>query len=353
MTKLFIPSLHAFRGFAIINIVAIHAIEFIFYFAGTAKSTEKPDLTPFAWTESILLHDSTLYFTFISAILFSLILSERGYIHFFKSKLLNVALPYLFFTCIMTWRNWSIDGTLTFFEGGPLQFFIQVCENLVTGGTVFSFWYIPVLFVLYLATPIFAKLLSNPNGKWLVVLIILAPLVCSRAWPDITWTNFAYFLGAYMLGMLVGANYRKTIHLMERYLFLVILIAVASTAALFGLFYLESPKWGIIAFDESAWYVQKIAFSGLVIVLFERIMSRVPKWLDLLGNYAFSIYFLHAYLLFELYALMERFLTPPTSLPFILALAILNVIVVIAISMAITYISKLLLGKYSRNVVGA
>lgn len=353
MTTKFIPSLHAFRGFAIINIVAIHAIEFIFFFAGTADITPKPDLTPFAWGESILFHDSTLYFTFISAILFSLILAERGYAHFFKSKLTNVVLPYLFFTCIVTWRNWGLDGTLTIFDGSLLDFTALVGKNLLTGGAIFSFWYIPVLFVLYLATPLFSTLLTMNKAKWLVVLLILAPLVCSRAWPDITWTNFAYFLGAYMLGMVVGKNYRKTIELTERYRLLLALIAVVSTAVLVGLFYLESPKWGMIIFTESTWYVQKIAIAGLVILLFERTMTSVPKWLDVLGNYAFSIYFLHAYLLFEMYEVMAKIIAPPTNLTTILALALLNVVLVIAISVVMTYAVKLLLGKYSRNIVGS
>jgi len=156
-----------------------------------------------------------------------------------------------------------------------------------------------------------------------------------------------------MLGMVVGANYRRTIKLTERYLLLVVVTALASTAALFGLFYLESPKLGIIAFDESAWYVQKTAIAALVLLLFERIMTKVPKWLDILGNYAFSIYFLHAYLLFEMYDLMEKTITPPTSLPIILALAILNVVLVLAFSVIITSLCKFILGKYSRRIVGA
>lgn len=350
--KKFIPSLHAFRGFAIINIVAIHAIEFIFFFAGTADTRPKPDLTPYTWAESILFHDSTLYFTFISAILFSLILAERGYENFFKSKLTNVLLPYLLFTCIMSWRSWGLEG-LKIFDGDLLEFVALVGKNLLTGGAIFSFWYIPVLFVLYLATPIMAQLLTIKKAKWLVALLILAPLVCSRAWPDITWTNFAYFLGAYMLGMVVGTNYRKTIELIERYLLLVTLMAIISTFVLVGLFYLDSPKWGIITSTESAWYVQKIAIAGLVILFFERTMDTVPKWLDVLGNYAFSIYFLHVYLLFEMYGVMTKMITAPTSIPFILVLAIVNLLLVLAFCVGITYAFKFLLGKYSRSVIGS
>lgn len=350
-TNKFSPPLHAFRGFAIINIVAIHAIEFIFYFVDTAESTHKPDLTPYAWAESILFHGSTLYFTFISAILFSLVLAERGYTNFFKSKLSNVLLPYLFFTSLVTWRSWT-DEAVTVFDGSLVEFIALTGNNLLTGNAIFAYWYIPVLFVLYLLTPAFAKLLAIKEAKWLVVLIILAPLVFSRVWPDVTWTNYAYFSGAYMLGLVVGANYKKTIELIERYFLLFVLAAIASTAALVALFYYESPKWGVIVFAESAWYVQKVAFSGLVIVLFERTINKVPMWLDVLGNYAFSIYFLHAYLLFEMYTIMAKIMAAPTSLPIILSLALLNVVLVIAISVAITYVCKLLLGKYSRNIIG-
>ena len=140
----YFASLHAFRGFAIINIVAIHAIEFIFHFTSTAQV--KANLTAYAWTESILLHDSTLYFTFISGILFSLVLVDRGYVRFYKSKLINVFLPYLFFTVFITWRGWRLaNDSPSYFDAGFLNFLNAVSKNLITGGAIFSFWYIPVL----------------------------------------------------------------------------------------------------------------------------------------------------------------------------------------------------------------
>jgi hypothetical protein len=64
-------------AFAIINIVAIHAFEFIFYMAGTVENGSEEALGYLAWADGILLHDSTLYFTFISGILFSMILAKR------------------------------------------------------------------------------------------------------------------------------------------------------------------------------------------------------------------------------------------------------------------------------------
>ena len=345
----FVPSLHAFRAFAIINIVAIHA----FYFARTVEEASKPNLTPYDWGQSILFHDSTLYFAFISAILFSLVLAERGYVRFFRSKMVNVFSPYLFFTCVMTIFHFSPKGVFTVFDQTVFDLATTIGKNLLTGGAIFTFWYIPVLLVLYLATPVLFTLMAVNKAKYLVVLIILAPLVCSRAWPDFTWTNFVYFLGAYMLGLVVGAHFRASVDMVQKCLWPFILVALLSSAALVGLFYLDEPSWGIVNFSESAWYVQKIALAGLVILFFERTISTVPRWLDVLGRYGFSIYFLHGFLLFVMYHIMSRLISPPTSVFVILSLAILNTVLVIALSVVITYLFKLILGKYSRNVVGA
>ena len=54
---------------------------------------------------------------------------------------------------------------------------------------------IGLLAVLYLLTPLLARLVSYPGATWLKATIILAPLVVSRVWP-IGWPNVVYFLGA-------------------------------------------------------------------------------------------------------------------------------------------------------------
>lgn len=352
MAKTLIPSLHAFRGFAIINIVAFHTIEFVLSFAETADEPATSKITPFVWGERILFHDATLYFTFISGLLFSLVLRQRSYSVFFTSKLKNVVLPYIVFSSLMTWLSFGNEG-FSVFSGSGQEFVALVSKNIITGGAIFTFWYIPVLIVLYLATPILEKILSIGKAKWLVILIILSPLVFSRVFPEVVWTNFAYFLGAYMLGMTAGRHYQKTIELIQHYIFIVVLTLVASTALLVALFYFEVPNLGIINFLESAWYIQKIALSGLVILLLERSLNRVPTWLDVLSNYAFSIYFLHAFLLYLMYGLMVSVTTAPASIISVLSLSLLNFVLVLLTAVVLTYALKRLLGKHSRSIIGA
>ncbi len=346
--------LHAFRGFAILNIVVIHAFGFVFYLAESMQNPAESALMVLDWVNSILFHDSTLYFAFISGILFSMVLQDRGYKRFFKSKLAYVGMPYLFFTLLFTWRNWPFDGgAAVYFDGTALEFLQLVGMNFLTGGAIFTLWYIPVLLVLYIATPLFARLLSIEGAKWLNVAIVLSPLIISRVWPAISWTNYAYFLGAYLLGMYTGANYGSVIELVRRHAVLFVAAAIGTTAILVALFASEGPAWGIVRFTESAWYLQKIAISGLVLLWFERSITTVPKWLDMLGNYAFSIYFLHGYLLFEFYALMERTGLVLESVPVIIFWAIATYIAVIATSVLITFTAKKALGGKSRYFLGA
>ena len=346
--------IHAFRGFALLNIVVIHAFGFVFYLAESMDNPAESVLKVLNWMNSILFHDATLYFAFISGILFSMILQERGYVRFFKSKFNYVVLPYLFFTALFTWRAWPLDGgAAVIFDGTMLEFLQASGKNLLTGGAVFTLWYIPVLLVLYIATPVFAKLLETKGAKWLNVVIMLSPLIISRVWPAISWTNFAYFLGAYLLGMYTGANYRLVIETVRRHVVLFIAIAIGATAILVALFISDDPGWGVIRFSESAWYVQKIAISGLVLLWFERSITTVPKWLDVLGNYAFAIYFLHGYLLFEMYSVMERTGLVLENGALILFWAIVTYVGVIAASILIAFAAKTAFGGRSRYFMGA
>jgi surface polysaccharide O-acyltransferase-like enzyme len=74
--KQFLGYLHNFRGFAIINIVAIHAV--VFAFLGASNFKFNPN-NPIAIANEILFHNATIYFAVISGILFSAVLKSKGY----------------------------------------------------------------------------------------------------------------------------------------------------------------------------------------------------------------------------------------------------------------------------------
>ena len=94
-TTSFIGYLHSFRGFAIINIVLIHAVVAVWLALG------RPEANLIMTIADILFHDSTLYFAVISGILFTLVLKHKGYPKFYMSKLKFIIIPYVFISIIL------------------------------------------------------------------------------------------------------------------------------------------------------------------------------------------------------------------------------------------------------------
>ncbi len=355
MAKAFNNPIHAFRGFAIINIMAIHAFAFVLYYAGTNENPAGTALSILGPANSILLHDSTLYFTFISGILFSMILAERGYARFYQSKFSYVLLPYLFFTILYSLR--FMDGPpgspTVFFDGSATELLRNIGFNLLTGKSIPIFWYVPVLTSLYLATPLLARLVATERGTWIKALIILAPLVCSRVWPAVSWTNYVYFLGAYLIGLIVGAHYQQSLQFIERYRLWLIAVAIGSSAAIYFKGFFEIPTVGITNLEESAWYIQKIAFAGLVLLWFEKTMTSVPKWLGLLGEYAFALYFTHIYILIEIVAYISGAGILLDTGPMIFLTMVGVFLLMTGISVLLIFTVKALIGTRSRYFLGA
>lgn len=201
----FIPHIHAFRGLAIIAIVAAHAWSFPIFWTGTLDSQE---LTALFHIMETLFHGATLFFAIISGVLFSQILVKRSWRSFFKGKLLNVLLPYTILTLLITILNWQFAPVNTPPDWPVIaQFSLNYLSNLLYGQAMIHFWYIPVIMVLFIATPILHRI--QMQYLWLSLLIALLPLLVSRSpFPDfLKVQSFVYFMGAYQLGMLIGSYY--------------------------------------------------------------------------------------------------------------------------------------------------
>ena len=111
--------------------------------------------------------------------------------------------------------------------------------------------------------------------------------------------------------------------------------------------------YGFTYVAESAWYLQKLAFAGLVLLWFENTMTRVPKWLDVLGNYAFALFFIHGFLAFQFVIWMSQYNVRFDSSFELLSYLVLSFVFALGGSVLLTYLGKRLLGKYSRYFLGA
>ena len=358
----FLGYLHSFRGFAILNIVAIHAFGYALYAVSNNNFSPK---NPFSIGNELLFHNSTIYFAVISGILFSVVLKSKGYKRFYSSKLKNVLLPYLFLTLLFSIFNPIFNPPIYIPFGLHPDFFSYLkaaLNNFIFAKAQFPYWYIPILLFLYLVTPLLDYIMAIKKcGTGLLLLIVLLPLVVSRvelmdmAEGDLpSLHTMIYFMGAYAAGIYFGANPEERFDWVKRNSFLFIVIAILSTVLLLYFELKDINKFGSWSLMSTLYYIQKMSLSGIVIILFKNLGERQPRWLVPFANYAFAIYFLHAFFLDLLYDFLQPIATLKAIAPFNLLLtAILFLAVSLALSMFVAWLFKKLFGKYSRMLLGS
>ncbi len=301
-----------------------------------------------------LFHGSTIYFALISGLLFSLILRERGWRKFFNSKLLHVVAPYAFINLIFILAFWPMIAEWLTSEGRSTNLITFYLQALVSGSLMTQFWYIPVLVVLYIATPAFDFLIQRRRLIWGAILIALVPLVVSRTiFPNLlSGQTIIYFAGAYTLGMLMGTHYEVVQELIRRYLRAFWVAAVGCSLVICLLYLNETEATGIFSVSESLYYVQKVAMAGLVLHYFARNEASLPKWLSVLGTYAFAIYFLHLFFVNIGSEVVVRATQGSANALTASGGGLFILLSSIGLSLLLAWIFKKLFRKYSRMLVG-
>lgn len=345
--------LHLYRALAIILIVAAHSWALpIFYY--TPDFSLAPRLVLLSSVTETLFHDGTIIFALISGLLFSLVLKARGWKRFYGSKMNYVLLPYIVMTFVYTLIHWKITW-VGFFEIKPdnLQgYLLAALHNIPRGLGGFHLWYIPVLLVLYVVTPIINHIVSR-QYYLLMGVIILALLFASRVWPQFSWLTVLYFLGPYTIGVIIGAHYKKSLQFIRQHS--MCLLMVLSITSVFSVFFyeIEFEYLGFVSIRESIFYLQKLAMAGLLLVAIYYMEKNLPAWLDKIGNYSFPLYFIHP----ALAILAVKFLKEQGLLSdnpwYVIALGSALLLYVISASMLISLLIKKLTGKYSRMLIGA
>lgn len=351
--KQFLGYLHSFRGFAILNIVIIHA------FVAASIGANKLDFSNWLLlTNEVLFHDSTLYFAVISGILFSAVLRPRGYVKFFKSKAVNVVLPYLVLTIILTLFSFNWGAAEGVFAS-IAAFFQKVVIDFIYGKAQPVYWYLPVLFFLFLITPLVDYLIHHQRvGRIFLIIILLAPLAISRVQMAfdyiLSWQTMVYFTGGYAFGMFLGTDINKKMDWLNKNFLLLLIIGLVSSACLFYFYINEIDKMGIVSLKETAFYVQKLALTCLFILVFKKVEEKEIKWLNRLAEDSFSIYFLHAIFLFGFIPLYKPLLELNGIYPFnVIIGGLVMTAISISISMLIVWIFRKSFGKKSRMIVGS
>jgi len=354
----FFDYVHSFRGFAILHIVAIHA----FAFAMIVPRSWEPDITaPLYVLNETIFHDSTLYFALISGLLYSAVLGKSGLRRFYRNKALYVLSPYIFCTIIFSAMRWNTAGTGVFV--GPENFADyagSILPNLMRGEAQFTYWYIPVLLVLFALTPLLSRLTrATINGVSPAWLIMLLPLVFSRPEfaPGVLQVNagtLTYFAGAYTVGLYLGNDLDSRLDYLAKYRTWILLLAVFSSVAIMAAQFQGLNRFGFFSLQESLYYVQKLSLAAVVLIWLKGRASDQPRWLTPFAGDAFAIYFLHIFFIILLADMFWPFLHDENFQPLTIYLSgWVYLLFALGASVLVVNLVRALFGKYSRLLIGS
>lgn len=348
-----IAHLNAFRGFAILNVIGAHAwTSLMFRVGGFEMADTMRELYALI---QMLFHDSTIYFAVISGLLFSKVLRGRPWQTFYRNKLKNVIAPYVLLSVFFLTVLWDWYLGYASSNGLPTDYPGALLRGLLQGQTLPHFWYIPVLTILFVLTPALDAIAQRPRLRWLAALIAVAPLLISRTGIDqsVSIQSVVYFCGAYFVGMVMGQHYQPLLSLIAGNLNRLLLLIASSSMAIYALYASGYKATGLLSYSESLFYLQKLAITALVLYVFCRREAVLPRLLHSLGNYAFSIYFLHLVFVFLCARLLEAPIRDHQSSLLMLAGGALVMLVSAALTLGLSMLLKRLLRRHSRLVIGS
>ncbi|WP_374387963.1 acyltransferase family protein [Sandaracinobacter sp.] len=336
------------RGLAILAIVLLHAANAVLN-RGLVHPLA-PSTRLIAAANDILFHNSTIYFALISGILYGHLFAARPHGAFLRARLANVGSPYLVMTAGLTAILWFAASKPV--AGLPAG----IVRNLILGDAWNTFWYIPVILILYALSPLLWRVMTDRRLGALALLLLVQPLLFTRTDTELTPQMFAYYAGVYCCGMLVGADVPRALDWLRREAGLVRVVAGVSAIVLALLHAADLDRIGFTSLRESVFYIFRLSIAGLVLpalVGWGLPVDRQPrKLLGLIAAASFGIYFLHGPLLRPI----ARTIGPmvPTGQPAwaVLLAILLSALAALFLCLLILLPLKRLLGRRSRYLTG-
>ncbi len=290
------PSFDAFRGFAVIAVVAIHAVDTAFLWRYSSTGT---------WnffslvTYRQLLNFAVPAFIFISGYWMSKkpVKSLGDYKTFLKRRFSRVLIPYLFWSCLLLGcgaiRTHHIDIT-------------QIIFKLLMGRASSICFFIIVICQFYIITPLLQYINRKRYGLILVLILNVISLLSAylsrlyfNYWIPVSVAFYSWII-FYEIGLLVGNHDNKKTFIPEnmRFVILPAILVTLLISAMESMFLLS--KYGSIYFAISPTKYPPFLYSGCIIFGFLFVRKRIkcwPKFLVTLGSYSFGIYLMHIFVL--------------------------------------------------------
>lgn len=346
---MFLRYVHNFRAIAMIIIIGGHAVEEL-------DRTVDPPVTNFLFD---LFDSGTVLFVFVAGFLFEHLSRNFHYGNYLRRKLLNVLIPYLvisipavLFTVFLS-NNQAYPQAVR--ESPPA---LQIGWMLATGSGTFNYamWFIPMITLLYLAAPLFMRLVRHPRLYLLAIPLLAISVIAHRPPESNTPAIFLYFLSAYVIGMWTSHERERLEPLLRRFwwvpggLFVIAVVNRALTSPWHGaehVRWLFSGEFGLI--DQM--FLMKLMLCFAVLGLMLRFDGGIGNGLKFLGGVSFTIYFVHCYFL----AIVRNGYTylTGTGIPGTFVNWLVLALATLAASAAFAALAKRVLGRRSRYLIGS
>lgn len=335
-----IKSIEYFRAIAIILIVAGHLL-----LAGIESSYL------FELAIQNIIFGGTTLFVFISGFLFHHVFFKSfNYKRFLKKKIKTIIFPYIFFSIVpvIYYTIKNVDNNMLF-DSLSLNYLALALKYLITGSGLQIYWYIPFIMVMFLLSPMYIKFIGLKNITKVVIVLLLLLISSLLHRPVLNYNvlqSLVYFLPVYLMGITASINKEKIYTFLsgkESHI-LGVIILLAFCQAYFGIVG-SYHKLPFLYGGLDLMLLQKIGLCFFFMVWLHRFESTKNKALEMVAATSFTIYFMHAIILWVITGLNFSL----NDIWLVYVLLTLTIILTCTIS---ALIIKKLFPKYSRYLIG-
>ena len=277
---MFLSYINLFRALATIFVVVNHSIH------GLQWGAEFDNLETSRLLK-IVFSNAALLFVFISGFLFQHLLHKYHYRPFLWSRFKLVILPYLVVSlpAVLAW-------VFVFQKGGwpiPIGFYeepwwYRMGYFYLTGMHMAPLWFIPMIAMFYLLSPLFKLIDGNSWIYATIPLLIWVSFEVPRHWNPMV--SFVHFLSVYIVGM-AASRYKQQVlnwSYRGRYLLFLAFISIVAWELL------QTP------YTQSFFnYLNKLILCFLLIAILQHYQHLKFSALSWFAAINFSVFFLHTY----------------------------------------------------------
>jgi surface polysaccharide O-acyltransferase-like enzyme len=276
---MFLGYIHSFRAIAIFFIVSGHCID------------------GFDWQQNkdmerilkIIFGNGTVLFVFIAGYLFQYLSVKYNFYKYFYSKFKYVISPYLIISIPAIIAFTFFVERETVWEGfynNPV--WVQVVLFYLTGLHLAPLWFIPMIVMFYISSPF---LIKADNSKYFYILLPLFFLISYFIDRGFPYQSFIHFFSIYVFGMFFS-RYRSHLDSIISNGIVILFLLIIIVFLCFSEYLIDKGTMTYLNF------VQKTCLSVFLLGLLIKLNGmHQSKFIALIADSSFGIYFIHSYVI--------------------------------------------------------